>query len=335
MTTSLFMPSYTALPLDTIRRIVDYASLADRRTALQLVLVSRQVKEWADVNLYSTVELYLEPQIASFHQTVEKPFSNTKDFFAATVRSLSVSFNQGNGRVPRILLACPNIEDFTMYIIHGNASTERTGVVLNAISDLEYSLHTLRPMRVQTQLYHCFRNPLQKFYNTLFQNMTHLALLDDWEYWTRWSDDFCFLPALTHLCLDLRVGAKGLGQGDGWRVSDCVWRILKTCRSLRVCILRLLFDPYPDTTKNMLLRMMQEREEVDGRLVFMREANVFGNTIARSFQKGFLWSFGEKMAFEQQQKRLSQKDSLRRSQHPQRINPRMMERNITRDSRVD
>ncbi|THU97203.1 hypothetical protein K435DRAFT_965594 [Dendrothele bispora CBS 962.96] len=304
--TSLVLPYYTALPPAIIRRIVDYASLVDRQTALRLVLVSRQVKEWVDVNLYSTVELYFESQITSFHQTIEKSFSNTRAFFTDTVRSLSISFDQKNRRIPGILLACPKIDSFTMYVIHGNTNNEGTSTVLNPVSDLEYALHTLRPLRVQIQLYHCFRNPLQKFHKTLFLNMTHLALLDDWEYWTRWSDDFCLLPALTHLCLDLRVGPKGLGQGDGWRVSDCVRRILKTCRGLQVCILRLLFDSRPDTTKNMLLRMMQERGEVDGRLVFLREANLFGNTMARSFQEGFLWSSGE-VAIEQQWKRSPQK----------------------------
>ncbi|KAK7439522.1 hypothetical protein VKT23_017451 [Stygiomarasmius scandens] len=235
MDTSLLnpYPSSTTLPPNVIHRIFDYAAFGDPRTAVQLSLVSRLVKEWVDVHLYANVELYLESRIASFHQTIVKPLCHTAEFFANTVRSLSVSFIPGSSRVPHILLACPNIKDFTMYLVHGNASQEKTSLILHNVSDLEYSLHTIRPTQVQIQLYHCFRDPLSRFQRTLFHNMTHLALLDDWEYWTRWSDDFCLLPNLTHLSLDLRVGTRGLGQGDGWRISDCVWRILKTCRGLR------------------------------------------------------------------------------------------------------
>jgi len=248
------------------------------------------------------VELYFASRINAFLWTIENSLFNSREFFALIVQSLSISFDQRSSYVPRIIMKCPSIKKFTMYITHYNESREKTETILRHISDLEYSLHTLRPIQVQIQLHHCFRDPFSRFYETFFQSVTHLALMDDWEYWTRWSDHFFLLPALTHLSLDLRVGSGGIGQGNGWRVCDCVWRILKTCRLLRVCIIRLLFDSSPNTTRNMLLRMMQERGELDGRIIFVK-VNAFGSSMARSFDEGVLWSFGDEAVNEQLRKR--------------------------------
>ncbi|KAF5366593.1 hypothetical protein D9758_008954 [Tetrapyrgos nigripes] len=325
----------TRLPLDLIRRIVDYtASTGDAKTIHSLVLVSRQFKEWVDEKLYAKVELHFESQIASFANTIENPIMHTSDFFTQSIHSLSVSFDHGSGHVPRILLACRSVESFTMYIVR-TSFHKTTPLIDQNISHLEYSLHHLRPRRVQTQLYHCFRDPLSRFSHSLFEYTTHLAILDDWEYWTRWSDDFSRLPALTHLSLDLRVGANGLSQGDGWRISDCVWRILNTCKGLDVCIIRLLFDSSPDLTRNMVLRMMHEKGMSDARLVFLRETTIFGDSMARSFKDGSLWSFGEKVVSEQLRKSSLQLDSIRRCDLPRHLASRAMGKAISWNGRAN
>ncbi|KAJ7058486.1 hypothetical protein C8F01DRAFT_1255639 [Mycena amicta] len=232
------MPPPVRLVDDTIRIILEMGAQDDRRTALQLVLVSRTVRNWIDLVLYETIHLRRQRTTDNFLRTIETSRTKPRSFFATQVKSLSILFDMRPEDVVRVGAVCTGIQNITSWFLPAQPGP---GMRLPARrpAPLSCLMFSLRPRRISSW-HGILCSPDPHFSLPFFSAVTHLTIVNIWEDWASWPWPPCALPSLTHLSLDYTFGTRILSGLEITRIGDTVSELLRSCcPALRVCGLRI------------------------------------------------------------------------------------------------
>ncbi|KAG6908573.1 hypothetical protein DXG01_004131 [Tephrocybe rancida] len=281
-------PLIPALPHDIIRLVFEQAALNDRKDALKLVLVSRQVQHWIELILYSIVNLHRETTCRSFLRTIETSRTKSRAFFATHVKSLCISYDIYNDRTVRIISACQGVTSLTFWVI---PTPWQTSIVRIPHEEIAAALDPLRPERLSVLLHGVLGSPYPRFHLSFFQKITHLSVINKWEDWTTWWG-LEVLPCLTHLSFDLRVGPRSLDDKAAYTIAQALHTVTSRCVHLRVCVLLLIFDPSPSLTATKITHYMPV-SKVDSRLVFVGDSEPFLDREAHSIREARIWRMAE------------------------------------------
>ncbi|KAJ6565003.1 hypothetical protein DFH09DRAFT_474799 [Mycena vulgaris] len=258
---------------DILRVIFEIAATADRRTALNLVLVSHLVQNWIDIVLYKTVQLYRQRTSNNFVRTLETS-PKSRAFFATHVKSLCILFDMPVDHVVRITSVCYGIENLTTWFLRAPHSGP-PGIPLS------HFMFFLRPRRLSAW-HGVLHSPDPHLALPFFSRVTHLTVVNIWEDWTTWPA--FFLPALTHLSLDFTFGSRALSEDDIILISQAVTTILLACVHVRVCALRVDQAAASPTIAAMMDRLS------DPRVVFFQHREPFQIREAHSDVEAGIWA---------------------------------------------
>jgi hypothetical protein len=161
--------------------------------------------------------------------------------------------------------------------------------------DIASALHHLRPVKLSVLLHGLLQPSYPRFQLSFFEKITHLSVINTWEDWATWNG-FELLPSLTHLSFDVQVGPKALDENTTLLISHVISNILVRCHRLRVCILLLIFDPYPSFTASTILSGMVTP---DPRLVFLGDSEPFLDREAHSRREDNIWKLAERTVAQQ------------------------------------
>ncbi|KAG6853046.1 hypothetical protein C0991_007269 [Blastosporella zonata] len=276
------------LPYDVLRLIFEQAALDDRREALKLVFLSRQIQRWIELILYSVVTLHRETTCRAFLRTIETSRTKSRAFFATHVKSLCISYDIYNDRTVRIITACPGVTSLTFWAI---PTPWQTSIIRISHEEISAALDPLRPRKLSVLLHGVLGAPYPRFNLSFFQNITHLSVINKWEDWTTWWG-FDALRCLTHLSFDLRVGPRSLDDKAAYTIAQSLQAVLSSCIHMHVCVLLLLFDPSPKFTAAKITHYMPV-SQVDTRLVLMGDSEPFLDREAHSNREARIWRMAE------------------------------------------
>ncbi|KAH8794590.1 hypothetical protein DL96DRAFT_1827432, partial [Flagelloscypha sp. PMI_526] len=198
MACSRVMRPFPPLPLDIAQAAVTIAAEEDDITAKNLTLVSRQVRQWADKELWRSVYINREDQFTRFTLLLQDPI------FAST-RARCIHRLQVERRVPSkndlftVLSSLPNLERFTHW------DTDMTSVQDGTVGFLHCS--SLRHISCDPRLFSVDFTRID-LDSAFFHYVTHLdvAVGDDIEYhmWSSWNwSTLKSLSHLTHLLVEM------------------------------------------------------------------------------------------------------------------------------------
>ncbi|TFK35180.1 hypothetical protein BDQ12DRAFT_688615 [Crucibulum laeve] len=282
-------------PDDILRLILEYAAELDRRTALNLVLVSRLSQKWIDPILYSVVTLHRRSTSRAFLRTIETSISKPPIFFRKRVKSLCICHDIYDETAIKILSACRGINSLTFWAIprsrrqpfmYSNPTAGGHTISYRhhpyPISSNDRVHHTQGP-----RLFSAYRFPTLPMTSSklasVLENLRprHLsALLRDGQgfscdpqfhlpffsrithfsiinKWEDWTawNGFENLYSLTHISLDLSAYCTDR-ISKARKVAASLSRILACCQHLEVCLVVLLFHPDAVKTVNEILSFM-------------------------------------------------------------------------------
>ncbi|KAJ7610395.1 hypothetical protein FB45DRAFT_1121425 [Roridomyces roridus] len=260
---------------DILRAIFETAAREDGRSALNLALVSRCVRNWVEIVLYSTVRLSRQRTTNNFLRTIETSHDKPGCYFSIHVKSLSIVYDMPVDQIRRIGQICSGIQNLTTWFI----STERLPLA-QCLSEVG-----VRPKRLAA--WHgvlCSPDPHLNL--PFFTQLTHLTVVNIWEQWSTWphldSSGFT-LPNLTHLSLDLTFGARVLASWEVLAITDAVLAFLDF-QSLRICGLRVDQPAESPTLVAVAARLADEE-----RVVLYRHGEPFQVREAHSDKEGKIW----------------------------------------------
>ncbi|KAJ7719440.1 hypothetical protein DFH07DRAFT_314348 [Mycena maculata] len=259
---------------DILRLIFEIAARADRRTALNLVLVSHLVESWIDVVLYSTIRLSRQRTANNFLRTIETSTSKSGAFFSTHVKSLCILFDMPMNQVVKITSICRGIQNLTTWFL----PTSHAG---SPTIPLAQCMFSLRPRKLSAW-HGVLRSPDPHFGLPFFNQVTHLTVVNIWEEWTTWPG--FVLPALTHLSLDFTFGSRTLPEDELVLISQAVATILGTCAHVCICGLRIDQPADSSTITGMLARLS------DPRVVLFRHHEPFQIREAHSDAEARIWA---------------------------------------------
>ncbi|XP_006457096.1 hypothetical protein AGABI2DRAFT_122967 [Agaricus bisporus var. bisporus H97] len=321
-----------SLPDDVLRIIFETAARDDARKAVKFTLISKLVCTWVERCLYKDVKLYTEKSLQSFLRALDSS-SKPKCFFATRVKSLTISYDIYNSeRAARILSACRGVDNLTIWAIpsldhvqtdhalphydhslrvpdDGRAQLISSGGPPDQLRALYrvFSDH-LRPKRLAILVDKPLYATIQLDWTTttsspdfslgLFDNLTHLSIVNRWTDWNTWIwnqdsiasmshdmvryriDNKC-LPRLTHLSLEIPVAKRAFSNSfhlpsdhnsfeqPARRLAESVGlslaRILASFK-LRVLLCIVTFDDSPHSTARLIREVTASNIEVLGAL---------------------------------------------------------------------
>ncbi|KAG6908571.1 hypothetical protein DXG01_004129 [Tephrocybe rancida] len=277
------------LPRDILRLVFEQAALDDKKDALKLVLVSRQVQHWIELIIYSVVNLFHETTCRYFLRTIETSRTKSRAFFTTHVKSLCVSHDLYNNRTVRIISACQGVTTLTFWAI---PPASRASIIRIPQEQIAAALDPLRPQKLSALLHGVLGSPYPNFHLSFFQRISHLSVIDKWEDWTTWWG-FEILPCLTHLSFDFHVGPQSLDDDTAYTIAQAIHTVLSSCLHLRVCVLVLIFDPSPSFTAAKITHHMPLSAKVDSRLVFVGNSEPFLEREAHTVREARTWEVAE------------------------------------------
>ncbi|KAH8833113.1 hypothetical protein DL96DRAFT_708591 [Flagelloscypha sp. PMI_526] len=181
---------FPPLPLDLAQHIIHLACIDDRNTTLSVSLASKQMREWSDDCLWTSI-MFRSNQRYTFRKFLD--FSMTPNFLSSSraERIQSLGFGCSLPPTSAVVFSLPNLKTFSV----------SSGQSLNWLQDVS-----------SPSLRHLSCNPLDisrylEFHLPIFQPLTHLNILaPSLSQQSRWLDsnwsDLRNLPCLTHLNLD-------------------------------------------------------------------------------------------------------------------------------------
>ncbi|KAJ7641030.1 hypothetical protein FB45DRAFT_1053656 [Roridomyces roridus] len=247
---------------DILRAVFEIAAREDRRSALNLALVSRCVRSWVEIVLYSTVCLSRQRTTNNFLRTIETSHDKPRCYFATHVKSLSIVYDMPVDQIRRIVQICSGIENLTTWFISTGRIPSRTwhGVLCSPNPNLDLPF---------------------------FAHLTHLTVVNIWEQWSTWpnldSQSGFALPHLTHLSLDITFGVRVLASWEVLAITDAVLAFLDSA-SLLVCGLRVDQPTEAPTLVAVAARLADEE-----RVVLYRHGEPFQVREAHSDKEGRIW----------------------------------------------
>ncbi|KAJ7435811.1 hypothetical protein B0H11DRAFT_2215731 [Mycena galericulata] len=268
-------PQNVVLVPDILRMIFEVAARADRRTALNLALVSHRVGSWVDIVLYCTVRLSRQRTTNNFLRTIETSTTKSTAFFSTHVKSLCILFDMPMDQVVRITSICRGIQNLTTWFL----STPRTS---SPALPLAHCMFSLRPRKLSAW-HGVLSSPDPCFALPFFSRITHLTVVNIWEEWTTWPR-FADLPALTHLSLDFTFGSRTLTNDEILRISEAITGILAACVNVRACGLRVDQPAESPTISAMLGTLL------DSRVVLFTHQEPFQVREAHSEMEQRIWA---------------------------------------------
>ncbi|KAJ7186405.1 hypothetical protein C8R46DRAFT_274789 [Mycena filopes] len=263
------------LVLDTLRLIFEMAARADKRTALNLVLVSRRVESWIGIVLYESVQLPRQRTSNKFLRTLLTSSTKSSAFFGTHVKSLCILYDMPWDQLVRVTAICHGIQNLTTWFL----PAPRSGPITHPLA---YFLFSLRPKKLAAW-HGVLHSPDPHFELPFFSQITHLTVVNIWEEWTVWPN--FVLPTLTHISLDFTFGLRVLEAEEMERVCEAVGAILRTCVRVRVCALRV--DQPADAPT---IASMMDRLRYEPRAVFFRHHEPFQIRRANSEAERGIWA---------------------------------------------
>ncbi|KAJ7479507.1 hypothetical protein FB451DRAFT_161612 [Mycena latifolia] len=267
------MPANVVLVPDILRIIFELAAGEDRRTAVNLVRVSRLVESWIEILLYNTVRICRQRTSNNFLRTIETSPTKSPAFFATHVKSLCILFDMPVDHIVRITSVCPGIENLTTWFL----PAPHAGLPNVPLS---HFMPFLRPRRLSAW-HGVLQAPDPHFALPFFSRVTHLTVVNTWEDWAAWPA--FFLPALTHLSLDFTFGARALATEEIAQIVQAVGAILRPCAHVRVCALRVDQPAEAPSIAAVMARVG------DSRVVFFRHREPFQIREAHSDSEACIW----------------------------------------------
>lgn len=198
------MTSPTQLPYDLERTVLEYAAEGDRRMALTLLLVSREVKRWIEPILYRHITLSNTAQADSFIRALDSPHPHSPHCFTPSIKSLSFTYGVTFHQAARILAACTS--SLTSLSSHIEFSRQTLNISLDDITDFRCFMTTSSPAlkRLSVTLQPFFLCPDPNFRVPILQNLTHLSIFGSSENCHKWLwTGLDTLQHLTHLALEI------------------------------------------------------------------------------------------------------------------------------------
>lgn len=276
--------------LDLLRHLIDFAALADRRTALKLAVLSKTTQAWVEPIIYAEVNLRHESCGRAFLSTVRNSKIKPPSFFAQYVRSLVISSDFETQLIVEILSVCRGIVNFSYWATPSYSVrqplNQRPISMFDEGAGHNGSLNEVAPQRMSVLLHENHIYPLKPHFNLVFfSRVTHLSILNNWTEWTTWTH-ICSdaMPALTHIKFDLNSRPSNMGiqtchhsefgitknldscdeisppeslllEIKLSRVAKTLSEVLNNTQTLCVCILVLRFDTDPSHTAKVIARL--------------------------------------------------------------------------------
>jgi hypothetical protein len=208
-----------------------------------------------------------KPALRSLMNEIKEQ-ARPKEFYESSVKSLMIPYNLDVPDAIMFLRACPKVEKLACWLTLPEPNPE-----------LVDALKNLQPRSLSIRLLNLFggKEELPDFSVPLFQNVTHLEIIDSHAFWTPW-EDIAKLPKLTHLILYSPVE---------WRREErlralhrSVKFFLENCPSLQVLALNLtatenkeLLKPLDDITDERLVFFQLKPQ---GRILWAWNCHVHG-----------------------------------------------------------
>ncbi|KAJ7759644.1 hypothetical protein B0H16DRAFT_1534007 [Mycena metata] len=259
---------------DILRLVCEIAATANKRTALQLALVSHLVESWIAPVLYETIQLSRRRTANKFLRTLITSTTKSCTFFATRVKSLCILFDIPVDQLVRVTAVCRGIQNLTTWYI----PAPRAGP---GNAPLAHFLFSLRPQKLAAW-HGVLNSPDPHFELPFFNEVTHLTVVNIWEEWAVWPN--FSLPALTHLSLDFSFGSRVLAEEELQQICKAVNAILMGCANMQVCALRIDQPADAPTITSMLHRLKSEPQAV-----FYRHHEPFRIREAHSDAEAGIW----------------------------------------------
>ncbi|KAJ7662813.1 hypothetical protein DFH06DRAFT_358135 [Mycena polygramma] len=191
-------PYKPELPVELERQIFEIAALARLQDIPSLMLVACRVKQWVEPLLYRIVMRCPALKMPDFpiftaKTMLEKLENKPHDFFERSVKQLFIDCQMDPSETIPILAPCRNATNLF-------ANFE----VLSAHFPVLHTFHFVRFLAVEIKA--LIRSAPIDLIHTLFQNVTHLELLDrddmDFGEWRQLGKRLCLVPNLTHVAFN-------------------------------------------------------------------------------------------------------------------------------------
>ncbi|KAF8648443.1 hypothetical protein AX16_006287 [Volvariella volvacea WC 439] len=213
------------LPPELEREVFELAARQNRKMVTKLNLVCHRAHIWINPILYEMVTLmYPESADKFIHAAESKP----EGWMNGRVKTLCMSNFIRREQAARILSICGAVDNLACWI--------RQAVTVP-------NIHDQRPRRLSINAsgvpapHDTAPPPSPNFQDPLFEQVTHLALSDNWEVWSKWAEGLSHIPNLSHL--ELRVNR----EADLVYIREELALILTSCAKLRVLILLVAKEP--------------------------------------------------------------------------------------------
>ncbi|KAJ6538137.1 hypothetical protein B0H19DRAFT_1181790 [Mycena capillaripes] len=178
----------------------------------RLMLVAWRVKSWVEPLLYRVIFIASDTTFCGMqsfpvipvHTILAAIESKPQSFFNCAVRDIFFEYDPGwlaVSAVNTILAACPHVT---------NLCAAQNGLPTD--SKVFFGLQCLQRLIIDAEMLD--RRTGISLSNSLYGNITHLELLDDWdeepgnpEFGSRLADDIALIPRLTHFAFNVLVGS--------------------------------------------------------------------------------------------------------------------------------
>ncbi|KAJ7069689.1 hypothetical protein C8F01DRAFT_1113610 [Mycena amicta] len=287
------MQQHLRLVQDVLRVIFEMAARADRRTALQLALVSKTTMGWIDLVLYDTVRLRRQQTTDNFLRTIETSTRKPRSFFATKVKSLCILFDIRPQDVARLVTICRGIQNITSWFLPTRPARGAAPLPLPA-GPLACFMYPLQPTHLSSW-HGILTMPDPHLSLPFFSKVTHLTVVNGLEDWCSWPWPDGALPALTHLSLDFTFGSRALSTPEIERLGDAVMTILSACPSIVVC--GLLIDQRETATSVVAVAEYFQKLS-EHRVLLYRNREPFQIREAKSPSEMRFWAMLENAAKE-------------------------------------
>ncbi|EIN05845.1 hypothetical protein PUNSTDRAFT_145751 [Punctularia strigosozonata HHB-11173 SS5] len=194
--TSTAVQNTKPLPYELERYIFEMNAWADPVFARKVSLTAKRVHVWMTALLHNHIML----QITQFNRGVRELMNDVREkrrppgYYEAHVKSLSIPYNFDVPDAIMFLEAFPKLRALGCWV-----SIEQPGGVEPA-QQLWKALIRHAPEKLSLRLLNLFENNAPDWNAPIWQNVTHLEIVDSHIFWMHWKE-LANLPKLTHLSL--------------------------------------------------------------------------------------------------------------------------------------